>query len=83
MTSDLFQADRRSFVLPLYYPLIKPFKSFRQKRRHAALLPLTIYFHYALRKAPCLTTFLLGNLMKLFISERIVYDRSPYRDPPL
>ena len=71
MTSDPFQADRRSFVLPLYYPLIKPFKSFRQKRRHAALLPLTISLRYALRPPPRPAQFCLENLSKAFYQKLV------------
>ena len=60
---------RKPARIPRYYPLIKPFKSFRPESRHASLLSLTIYFHYALRKAPRPTQFCLGKLMKLLISE--------------
>ena len=55
----------------LYYPLIEIVNTLRLDLRHASLLPLSIYLHYALREAPRLTQIHLANLIQPFY-QRIV-----------
>ena len=50
----------------------------RLELRHAVLLPLTIYLHYALREAPCLTQFHLANLCLLSIGYYSVCSHANY-----
>ena len=46
---------------------IEVFKVFRPELYHTSLPSLTIYLHYALRKAPRLAQFCLGIFLKLLI----------------
>ena len=52
-----------------YESLIEIRHSLQLELRHASLLPLTIYLHYALRKAPRLTQFHLAKLCLLLIRD--------------
>jgi hypothetical protein len=52
-----------------YESLIEIRHSLQLELRHASLLPLPIYLHYALRKAPRLTQFHLAKLCLLLIRD--------------